>query len=258
MNRQPVIQPKFQNSQAMPTEQQRPTPRPEPLIRRDTNIIVNPFSSHYVDKSIVSFHYYNSFNYSLLADQKNDLHLTIGVTSANRGEGKTLTASNLAVSLTLGYQRKTVLVDLNLQVPRVHQVFGSPVGPGLSEALDGGGIHVSPTSIGNLSVLTAGYPPNGPADGRRKRGDTPLGVEQTATFGAVIRALQEEFDFIIVDMPAMSVRAFPILFVNHLDGVFVVVEAGRTKRRDVEKMFQRLNKNQVLGFVFNRVKDDFE
>ena len=88
--------------------------------------------------------------------------------------------------------------------------------------------------------------------------DAPVGVEHTMTFGDVIYSLEQEFDFVIVDMPAMKAREFPILFVNYFDGVLVVIETGKTKRQDIDKVFQQLNKNQVLGFVFNRVKDENE
>jgi Mrp family chromosome partitioning ATPase len=253
-----ILDTNSENGQATHEEQETIETRSSPVVRANKSIIVNPVRSRYIDDNIVSSHYYNSFNYSVLAEQKNNVHLTLGVTSANRGEGKTLTASNLAVSLTLGYQRKTVLVDLNPHLPRVHQIFGVPIGPGLMEALNGEGIHVSSTPIENLSVLTAGNTNGHSGTHNRKRASLPLGVEHTAAFGAVIHALQEEYNFIIVDMPAMSMREFPILFINHLDGVFVVVEARKTKRRDIEKMLHRLNKQQVLGFVFNRVKDDDE
>lgn len=247
-----------ENTQPVHEKQEALETRSSPLVRENNGIIINPVRSRYIDDNVVASHFYNSFNYSVLAEQKNNVRLTLGVTSANRGEGKTLTASNLAVSLTLGYQRKTVLVDLNPHVPRVHQIFGCPIGPGLMEALNGGGIHVSPTPIENLSVLTAGNANGHAGDHNRRRASIPLGVEHTAAFGSVIHALQEEYNFIIVDMPAMSLREFPILFINHLDGVFVVVEARKTKRRDIEKMLHRLNKHQVLGFVFNRVQEDDE
>ncbi len=218
--------------------------------------MVSPDRSGFVDKEMVSPHFYNSFNYSLLADQGSKVHLTIGITSANRGEGKTLTASNLAVSLTLGYRKRTVLVDLNFHMPRLHELFGAPVSPGLADALEGGLIHVSATSIENLYVLPAGAGNHHQETGGVKRAGATIGVEHTKAFGDVIHSLQQEYDFVIVDMPAINRREFPILFVNHLEGVLVVVEARRTKRQDIERMFRHLNRNQVLGFVFNRVSDE--
>ena len=41
-----------------------------------------------------------------------------------------------------------------------------------------------------------------------------------------------------------------------MDGILVVIDADRTKHGDVEKMFRRVNQNQVLGFVLNRASED--
>src|ERR1041384_2184917 len=237
-------------------EEERPAAAPDEArvpVRVNKTLMVNPVRAKFIDEKVVSFHYYNSFNYALLAEQQHNVHLTIGVTSPNRGEGKTLAASNLAVSLTMGYKRKTVLVDMNFHHPRLHKIFGAPPGPGLLDALEGGTVPVSPTVVENLYVLPAG------TRGKGKPGiigGMPIRGERTTAFGDVIPSLQEEYDFVSVDMPAINLRQFPILFVNHLDGVFVVIEAGKTRRVDLEKMFRHLNKDQVLGFVMNRVRDD--
>lgn len=251
------IKPDQRSGHTEPERKESLDPNTSPTVRAETKIMVSPDRSGFIDKEIVSPQYYNSFNYSLLADQGSGVHLTLGITSANRGEGKTLTASNLAVSLTLGYRKRTVLVDLNFLQPRLHELFGAPGSPGLADALQGGLIHVSSTSIENLYVLPAGMADNHQkASGGVKRGGVTIGVEHTKAFGEVINALQKEYDFVIVDMPAINRREFPILFLNHLEGVLVVVEARRTKRQDIERMFRHLNRNQVLGFVFNRVTDE--
>src|SRR6266850_1614466 len=101
-------------------------------------IVYNSAKAVDIDEETVAFEFYNCFNYSLLPKRKHDVRLTMGITSANRGEGKTLVSSNLAVSLTRGYQKKTVLVDLNIQRPRLHEVFGTPLAPGLMDALHNG------------------------------------------------------------------------------------------------------------------------
>ena len=220
------------------------------LIENERSIVVRSKTNTPVDTGIVKYEYYNSFNYSLLAEQKGNIKLTLGITSPNEGEGKTLTASNLAVSLTLGSRKKTVIVDMNLQQPRLHEIFGTERGPGLIEALRGDPINIAPTKIDNLYLLSAGSAP------RRSVKQNPIGLEYTSAFGEVLYALEREFDFIIVDMPAIKKHEFPILFVNHLNGLLVVVELGKTKRRDIDQIFRQFNKNQVLGFVFNRVTDN--
>jgi Mrp family chromosome partitioning ATPase len=219
----------------------------------DRQIVIAP-ALRGIDTSVVAFPYYNSFNYSILSGNRTKVQLTVGITSPNRGEGKTLTASNLAMSLTLGYRKKTVIVDLNFQSPRIHDIFGAAPGPGLLEALDGAPLRISSTRVEHLHVLTAGNPD------RRRNGSRrhPVGIERTAEFGEIIGALRREFSFIIVDMPSINNREFPILFVDPLDGVLVVTEPGKTRRRDISRMFRHLHRNQVLGVIFNRVKEENE
>ncbi len=229
------------------------------IVRVPRTIVIGATKGSSVDESVVQFPFYNSFNYSLLAEDKKRLKFTVGITSANPHEGKTVTAVNLAVSLTLGYRRRTVLIDLNFRQPRVNEIFGTVCSPGLIDALDGGPIHLSPTQIDHLFVLPSGLTPGRNGEGwRNGRTAASIGVQHTSAFGEIIAALQQEFDFVLVDMPPMNAREFPVLFVNHLDGLLLVVQVGKTKRNDVERMFRHLNRNQVLGFVFNRTVDGGE
>jgi polysaccharide biosynthesis transport protein len=231
-------------------------PKNDSLAEVQRSIVVSSKTGNFVDPEIVKFEYYNSFNYSLLSGTKTNVRLNIGITSANPGEGKTVTASNLAVSLTMGYRKRTVLVDMNFRSPRLHEIFGVAQGPGLIEALRGDTIHLTPTSLDNLFVLTAGITGAEHKGGKHAKFHIPIGIEHTKAFGEILSSLEQEFDFIIVDMPAITTREFPILFVNHLNGLLVVVEMGKTKRQDIDKIFRQVNKNQVLGFVFNRVSED--
>ncbi|MDE3056846.1 MAG: CpsD/CapB family tyrosine-protein kinase [Bacteroidota bacterium] len=236
---------------------------PSKAVAQNTKaVMLNPVRRKIVDEQTVAFQYYNSFNYSLLSKDGRDVQLALGITSANPGEGKSLVASNLAVSLTLGYKKKTILVDLSTHHPTLHKTFGAPQGPGLLEALNDGDIHVWQTAVDHLHLLSLGSA-NGQRGTHGNRSYIPahykprrLGLEQMTAFGDVMTALQEEYEFIIVDMPAMNSEDFPVLFANRLDGILMVVDSTITKRRDVEKVFRRLNERQVLGFILNRIKDD--
>jgi Mrp family chromosome partitioning ATPase len=215
------------------------------LIRLAKTIIIISDGAGEIDGQIVAPQYYNCFNYSLLPQEQTEVKLVLGITSPNPKEGKTLVASNLAVALAMSQQRKTVLVDLNIQEPHIHKVFGASLSPGLVEAFTDVRIYVSATEIKDLYIL--------PAGGGMAR---PLGLDQLSFFRDVIYSLAQEFDFVIVDMPSMNVPGFPILFANHLNGLFVVLNVGKTKRADVDRMFRLLNEGQVYGFVFNRCKDE--
>jgi Mrp family chromosome partitioning ATPase len=253
-----------------PDEEERSDPRYAPedsdfhkIVRLFKTIVVNPEEGKYVDGNVVSFEYYNAFNYSLLAKVHENVHMTIGITSANPGEGKTLVASNLGASLAMGYRRETVLVDLNIQRPRLHEVFGTVYSPGLVESFSNGSIHISRTKIDHLYVLSAGNVRRNPIwlEGSMRTADTEtqessLGLEQMAAFRDVVYSLEQEFEFVIVDMPSIHSRNFPILFSNQLNGLLMVVQSGRTKRTDLERVFRRVNERQVLGFVLNHVGDE--
>jgi Mrp family chromosome partitioning ATPase len=238
------------------------------LIRVKKNIIYNPVQGKPIDTHVVSYHYYNCFNYSLLSRDGENVKLALGVTSARSGEGKTLVASNLAMSLTLAYQKKTVLVDLNVQRPRLHEIFGVQVGPGVIEALSGTTIQVSPTRVDDLYILSAGtfrgismaveqYTRE--ALRTQETSKTPaVGLEQMVAFRDIIYSLAQEFEFIIVDLPALTSRNFPTLFVNQLMGLVGVIDTRVTRREDIERMFHVVNQHQILGFVLNRIADGQE
>ncbi|HTR81107.1 MAG TPA: CpsD/CapB family tyrosine-protein kinase [Bacteroidota bacterium] len=236
--------------------------KPHSLFTQPKSIIVSPTPGTFIDPQTVAFHFYNAFNYSLLRPDGSDVRFAMGITSANPGEGKSLVASNLAVSLALGYKKRTVIVDANVHHPVLHDVFGTSPGPGLLEALTGNKVHLWQTQIESLHLLSIGRNVSGGAAGMRtgilKTAEKPphLSLDQMTEFGEMIASLQMEYDFIIVDMPAINAQDFPILFANRLDGLLMVVDSSTTKRRHVDKVFRRLNENQVKGFVLNRVNDE--
>lgn len=252
----------------MPTNENEPsTPTSDPsadnrIVRLIKSIVVNPERGKQLDDRIIKFKYYNSFNYSLIARDNDHVNMTLGITSARPGEGKTLVASNLAVSLALGSQKKTVIVDLNVAHPRLHQVFGTVQSPGLAEALTNGSIHISHTSVEHLSVLTTGnflgqaeevvQSASFSALSTRSILQPALGLDHLAAFRDVIYSLEQVYDFVIVDMPAMNSEDVPILFANQLNGIIVVVESGKTQQDDLDAIFRQINERHVIGFVFNR------
>jgi protein-tyrosine kinase len=239
-----------------------PRPRGE-LVRLIKSIAINPDKGKTIDEKVVRFKFYNAFNYSLLSrDQQETLPLTLGVVSPKPREGKTLVACNLAVSLALSSQKKTILVDLNAANPRLHEVFGVAMAPGMSEALMNGTIHVSETAVHNLYVLAAGNFPQlvegnaGMSGGVRKGSGMMFGLDLLPALRDVIYSLEQEYDFVIVDLPAINTADVPVLFTSQLNGLLVVVDSGRTRRDDLDEMFRHVNESKVLGFVFNRFDSD--
>jgi len=236
------------------------------LVRLLKPVVIADDAGGPIDDTIVSPEYYNRFSYSLLAKGATSVSLTVGITSANPGEGKTLVASNLAVSLALANRRDTILVDLSIRSPRLHSVFGTPLGPGLMEAIDGSTIQVWKTRVDHLHVLPAGLAGMALLSGDVRssfesaggfENDLPaLGLDKVVLFRDIIYSLREHFEFVIVDMPVLKEPHVPVLLTHQMDGLLVVVDATRTRHEDVERMFRQLNSSQILGFVFNRATDE--
>jgi len=236
------------------------------LVRTIKSIIVGTEKCEILDDSIINHKYYNSFNYSLLSQGPQALPISLGITSPNQQEGKTLVASNLAVSFAMGSQKKTVLIDLNILNPRLHQIFGTPPAPGLADAFKDGEIHLYQTVIENLFVLPCGnflWQNDRILQSRsfsyfaaHITKSAPLSLDHLIAFRDVIYSLEQEYDILIVDMPAINSGEVPILFANQMNGLVIVVNSGKTKRDDLDRMFQHINKHQVLGFVLNRFKKD--
>ncbi len=207
-------------------------------------VIINANEGGCINNDIVAYHLYNRFNYSLFfPDDRKIMKFSLGITSPNVGEGKTITACNLAAALSIGSNRKTVIIDLNVNNPRIHEIFGTFIGPGLSDALFGKEIFVMPTQIENLFVVPAGK-------------ISVIPTNKLVNFNKVVNSLLKEFDFVIVDMPSLSAKNFPTLIANQLNGIIAVAEVRKTKRRDIDRLFRQLHERNVIGFVLNKVNED--
>ncbi len=173
---------------------------------------------------------------------------TLVVTSAAPGEGKTMTAANLAVTLAYDGLR-VLLVDCDIRRPRVHGLFQLPRAPGLMELLRASGDPDAPppraireTPVARLSVLTCGALPVNAANllsGTRMR--------------VLLGELQEQFDIIVLDTPPVLATADASIVASLTDGVLLVVRAGTTDRNAAQRAYQQLANvgARVVGTVLN-------
>lgn len=233
---------------------------PQSLVRLEKAVVYSHIAGKRIDTATVNHQFYDHFKYSLLPKEHSHGKLTIGITSPNPGEGKTLVAANLAASLAMANQRETLLIDLNIRRPRLHDVFGTSLSPGLLESLTQPKITVAKTRINHLHVLAAGSAADNALESMRINtiknpgaSRASVGLEQLTEFRNVLFSLEKRYELIIVDLPSINESAVPTLFTSQLGGVIVVVNAGRTKERELERLIATLNGSQVMGFVFNRV-----
>jgi capsular exopolysaccharide synthesis family protein len=167
---------------------------------------------------------------------------TVMVTSAMAGEGKTLTALNLALTLSESYGRRVAFIDADLRCSRVHELLNVVRVTGLSEALEDDRqiqtrmLEVSP----RLSVLLAGC-----------SNLDPKGALTSARMGQILAEAAKTFDWVIVDTPPVVLLPDTDLLARMVDGAIVVVRAGRTTYDSVQRAIQTLDKKRVLGIVLN-------
>ncbi|MFQ5669647.1 MAG: GumC family protein, partial [Acidobacteriota bacterium] len=170
------------------------------------------------------------------------------VTSSLPREGKTVTAVNIAISLTqIG--KKVLLLDADLRRPRIHKVFDLSRSKGLSNWLAGNTDWremVVPTALPGLSALLAGPVAPNPAE-----------LLASNNFRNLLDLLStnQSFDHVIIDTPPLLAVADPIIVSERVDGVLLVVEGGATPHQSVALAVKKLRAAQarVLGGVLNNL-----
>ncbi len=170
----------------------------------------------------------------------------MAISSANPGEGKTLTSANLAIAFAL-LGKKVLLVDTDLRKPRQHKVFKVNQKPGLTDYLlsnNRGKVKVHPTGIENLKIIPCGEIPPNPAE--------ILASQKMTEF---IHDIREHFDIVIYDTaPILPVSDTSIL-APKVDGLLLVVKHASTDKRDLVPVLETLEKSNthVYGVVMNNV-----
>ena len=170
---------------------------------------------------------------------------TLMITSAVPDEGKTLTATNIALTLSESYQRRVLLIDADLRRPSLDDVFQVPKGFGLNEALTSNPPRkVSLIQVSHhLSLLTAGAPDPDPMStltGERMR---QLLAEAAASF-----------EWVIIDTPPVGILTDAKLLGSMVDAALVVIRAGKTPSALIQRAVDSLGRNRIMGVVLNRVE----
>lgn len=160
---------------------------------------------------------------------------TLVVTSPAPEEGKSTTIANLAVTMAQG-GRRTILVDCDLRRPSLHEIFGVQQEPGFTNMVleDADEAPLQETAVENLWLLAGGTQPPNPADllGSKK-------VDQ------VIARLAEVADVILFDAPPVIAVTDAAVLGAKVDGVLLVINAGKTKREHAERAKDTLEKAKV-------------
>lgn len=170
---------------------------------------------------------------------------TVTVTSALPSEGKTLTATNLALTLSESYRRRVLLIDADLRRPRMREMFGLPVSAGLTDALTSARGDRLPVHhiTSNLWVLAAG-----------RMVPDPMSLLVSPSMKQLLEEARESFDWVIVDTPPIAILPDANLLSAMIDTALLVVSARSTPYPMVQRAVEAIGAQRILGVVLNRAE----
>lgn len=171
---------------------------------------------------------------------------SLGVTSLSQGEGKTLTAVNLAISIASQPEHHVILVDLDLRNPSVYRCLGIDANPGLPDWLSGRAkvpeILVCP-GVPRLHVLLNDVPVEASSE-----------TLQSQTMLDLLSSLQEHYpsSLLIFDLPPLLDVDDVLAFSPNIDAMLLVVSQGQTPRDRLPRAKELLEDMTLIGTVLNK------
>ena len=189
---------------------------------------------------------YRSLRTALLLSSAQQLRV-VALTSAEPGEGKTATTTNLGVVLAQ-LSRRVLIIDGDLRRPRLHKIFRVSNRSGLVNYLTSNvelESMVIDTKVPNLFVMPSGpIPPN------------PSELLASDRMRELLGALRERFDFVLIDTPPVLPVADAVILGTLADGVILCARAGVLLREDAKFTRERLSYSdmRIVGTVLNRYR----
>jgi polysaccharide biosynthesis transport protein len=217
-----------------------------PLLTRDQQASLTlGLASHSNPRSRLA-ETYKSVRTGIDLSRRNWDGKVFAVTSPNAGDGKSTTASNLAICIAQS-GRKVLLLDADLRRPSQHTIHRLPRSPGLTQVLKDQMPFrqaVQRTVVENLDFLAAGSDVSNPAE-----------LLATDRLGALIGDLRQAYDRVIIDCSPLLVVTDPTIVALASDGMLLVIRAQVTRRRDAERTQELLTalETKVLGLVITGI-----
>ncbi|HEY6770126.1 MAG TPA: CpsD/CapB family tyrosine-protein kinase [Candidatus Sulfotelmatobacter sp.] len=165
------------------------------------------------------------------------------ITSTIPQEGKSMVAANLACTLALRTQQRTLLVEGDLRRPSLSKKFGLGRNPGLDECLQGE--RSLTTSIYHLEGLNLWILPAGSVPSNAQE------LLQSARLTALMDQLTEWFDWIIIDSPPVLPLADTSVWMRLADGILLVTRQGTTEKRQLLRGLEALEPKKLIGALVN-------
>ena len=191
---------------------------------------------------------YNVLCTKLLMSTGTNGHNTIMITSCIQGEGKTVSAINLAISIARRVQHTVLLVDADLRMPTIQRYLGFIAKKGLSDYLRKdepvSELLINP-GIPKMVVLPAGRSITGTNE-----------ILGSPKMEKLVREMKNRYPerYVIFDCPPLLAAPDALTFSSYVDAIILVVEAGRTTREDIKKALNILKDKPLLGLLMNKFK----
>lgn len=169
-------------------------------------------------------------------------------TSSGPGEGKSVTAANVATALAQG-GAKVIIVDCDLRRPVQHLIFGR-VADGVTNILAGKGNvgdYLQDTDVSNLKIMASGPIPPNPAE-----------LLNSNRMMDMLKTLGGKADYLIIDTPPVLPVADTCILASKVDGIILVLGAGSVRPDAAQKAKESLEQvnGVLLGVTINRSRSD--
>jgi protein-tyrosine kinase len=199
------------------------------------------------DPRSIAAEQYKKLRARILKATRKEFHNAIMITSCNPGEGKSITAINLAVSLSEEINHTVLLVDADLRSPSLHGYLGLEPRYGLSEYLQGGmelRDLLIKTGLGKLVILPGGNPSTRPAE-----------LLSSDRMKALVHEMKLRYKdrYVIFDSTPLLSTADALSLGNYMDGILFVIQGGRTSEKAAAQTLSLMKGWNILGVVYNDV-----
>lgn len=174
---------------------------------------------------------------------------TLAVTSPGTGQGKTLTAINLAMSLAAKLDHTVLLVDLDLRRPSVHRYLGLKVERGIGDYL------LTETPLNEI-LINPGIDRFVVLPGKNQvfNSSEMLASPRMSRLLAELKSRYRS-RIVVFDLPPLLVGDDALTLAPHMDAVLLVLDEGRTKKSEVNQASAMLKSSHVIGTVLNRSRE---
>ena len=165
------------------------------------------------------------------------------ITSAIKGEGKSVVAANLAYVMACNLGKRTLLIDADLKCPTVHQCMGIPQFPGLRDVLEGE--RSVDSCLHRVGEIPLWILPSGVASGRM------LELSDIHRISGMLTELKKQYEYIIIDAPPILPLADMHMLGGMADTLVLVIRAGLTPRAVVEKAIRTIGAPSNTCIILN-------